>query len=70
MMEIFHFRREYDKTKEDLINIIEQYAKSDKDVTICVSAMGCIIKDIMQTLSDKHGADKLIEIMEAKEVNS
>lgn len=63
-----HMDEIFEVVKNKLFEIYESYT-NNKDVCIAVIASGCVANAAEQFLSDTYGADKLIKILDAKEVN-
>ena len=58
----------YENVKEDILIMLEKYKYDDIDLITTVFSLGYIADLLKQTISDKYGADRIIDITNAKEV--
>ena len=63
-----HVDEIFENVKKGMLNIFEQYKKSDKDLAIATIAAGSLGKELNQWLSNEYGADEIIKITEAEEL--
>lgn len=57
----------FEDIKADILNILKKH-KSDIDLITSVFALGCIFNELQQSLSNRYGADKVIDIINAKPI--
>jgi len=62
-----HVEEIFKAVKEKICEIYETYTNNE-DVCIAIIVSACVANEAQQFLSDKYGADKLIEMLDAKEV--
>jgi len=59
----------FEDTKSEILNIFEKYKESDFEELIYFTfSLGSIFDNLQQSLSDKYGADKMIETTNAKQI--
>lgn len=56
----------YEDIKADILNILKKHKRDDIDLITSVFSLGCIADLLQQSLSDRYGADKIIQITNAK----
>jgi hypothetical protein len=59
----------FEDTKSDILNVFEKYKQSDFEELIYFTfSLGSLFDKLQQSLSDKYGADKMIEVTNAKPI--
>ena len=56
----------YEDIKEDILNVLAKYNKDDIDLITSIFSLGYIGDILKQSMSDRYGADKIIDITNAK----
>ena len=58
----------FEDMKDELFKMLEKYRHDDVDLITAILSLGCITDEMQQSLSDRYGADKIIQITNAKKL--
>jgi|LakMenEpi03Aug12_release.lakeMendotaPanAssembly.Ray.scaffolds.fasta_scaffold1326657_1 hypothetical protein len=58
----------FEESKIEIDNLLKKYESNDKELLIKLAAIDSIMKALKQCVLDSHGADKIIELLEANEI--
>lgn len=56
----------FERMKADILFLLKKYKHDDIDLITSVFSLGCISDILKQSMSDRYGADRIIDITNAK----
>lgn len=60
-----HVEKIFDDVKEKMVNILAGYEDNEENLLIAATSLGSVANVLLQMISDKIGADKVIEMLGA-----
>jgi hypothetical protein len=56
----------FEDVKADVLEMLKKYKNDDIDLITTVLSLGCVANELKQSLSNRYGADKIINVTNAK----